>query len=451
MLHPMLHPIEELFLFLKQKMSTVHRSRGTIRFSFKESLTTLKKQPNKESLIMLHFNYGRNQRFKYSTGYYSCYVDWDFRKQRIRNRAHILNGGHVNDYMNKLETELYKEISALNSNGIPVTNELLKQKLDYIAGKRKVEDKQEQIGLFEYMDNFCGYKMGKIADTTLRSYKQTKNLLERFNPNLDFEDIDLMFYDDFVHFLEEDNKSLNTIGKHIKNFKVFLRSATQDGVNKNMIFTRSDFKAPKEQTTAIYLDDDELKKLANQNLSEFPNLDRARDIFLIGCYTGQRVSDYNGLTKEDIVTRDGIQFFKIKQRKTKKELLCPITIEIQEILNKPANNGRPPKKMNQQDINEYIKKAGKKAGIREMITRKHTQGGKEIVESIPKYDLIATHTARRSFCTNMYKRGMPTYDIMQFSGHSTEREFYKYIRIEKEQRAVSIAKSGFFNFEKNTD
>lgn len=426
-------------------MSVVQRSKGTIRFTFKESMANLKKEPKKESLIMLHFNYGRGQRFKYSTGYYSCFSDWDLKKQRMRNKAHLLNGGHVNDYLNMLETELYKEISALDAKGLSVTNKHLKQKLDQITGKIQPNDIDEPIGLYQYMDKFLDHKKGKIADVTLRSYKQTKKLLERFNSNLDFDSIDLKFYDDFVLFLEDDDKSLNTIGKHIKNLKVFLRSATQDGINKNMVFTRSDFKAPKEQTTAIYLDDGELIKLANHDLSAFPNLDKARDIFLIGCYTGQRVSDYNGLTKRNMVVRDGIPFFQIKQKKTKKEVLCPITTEIQQILSKPKNNGEPPKKMNEQDINEYIKKAGKKAGINEMITHTRTQGGKEIVESTPKYDLIGTHTARRSFCTNMYKRGMPTYDIMQFSGHSTEREFYNYIRIEKEQKAVNIAKSGYFN------
>jgi integrase len=426
-------------------MPAVQRSKGTIRFTFKESMANLKKEPKKESLIMLHFNYGRGQRFKYSTGYYSCFSDWDLKKQRMRNKAHLLNGGHVNDYLNMLETELYKEISALDANGSSITNVHLRRKLDLITGKSQPKDIDESIGLYQYMDEFLEHKKGKIADVTLRSYKQTKKLLERFNSNLDFDSIDLKFYDDFVLFLEEDDKSLNTIGKHIKNLKVFLRSATQDGINKNMVFTRSDFKAPKEQTTAIYLDDGELTKLANHDLSAFPNLDKARDIFIIGCYTGQRVSDYNGLAKKNMVVRDGIPFFQIKQKKTKKEVLCPITTEIQQILNKPKNNGEPPRKMNEQDINEYIKKAGKKAGIKEMITHTRTKGGKEIIESTPKYDLIGTHTARRSFCTNMYKRGMPTYDIMQFSGHSTEREFYKYIRIEKEQRAVNIAKSGYFN------
>jgi len=226
-------------------MPAVQRSKGTIRFTFKESMANLKKEPKKESLIMLHFNYGRGQRFKYSTGYYSCFSDWDLKKQRMRNKAHLLNGGHVNDYLNMLETELYKEISALDANGSSITNVHLRRKLDLITGKSQPKDIDESIGLYQYMDEFLEHKKGKIADVTLRSYKQTKKLLERFNSNLDFDSIDLKFYDDFVLFLEEDDKSLNTIGKHIKNLKVFLRSATQDGINKNMVFTRSDFKAPK--------------------------------------------------------------------------------------------------------------------------------------------------------------------------------------------------------------
>jgi predicted metal-dependent RNase len=64
---------------------------------------------------------------------------------------------------------------------------------------------------------------------------------------------------------------------------------------------------------------------------------------------------------------------------------------------------------------------------------------------ILKYELIKSHTARRSFCTNKYKAGMSVFDIMLFSGHTTEKEFYKYIRIKDQERASHIVKSGFFN------
>ena len=95
-------------------MAIVQRAKGKIRFAFKDALKELSKNPNKESLIMLHFSYGK-MRFKYSTGYYSRYNDWDYANQRLKNKATILNRGYVNDFLNSLKTELYKEVSHLES------------------------------------------------------------------------------------------------------------------------------------------------------------------------------------------------------------------------------------------------------------------------------------------------------------------------------------------------
>ncbi|GBF22378.1 MULTISPECIES: tyrosine-type recombinase/integrase [Arenibacter] len=422
-------------------MAIVERSKGRIRFAFKDALKELVKNPKKESLLMLHFSYGK-LRFKYSTGYSSCYNDWDYQKQRVRNKAHLINSGYVNDLLNTLETELYKTVSAIESRQGIINKEVLRRKLDEITNKTQEEEIRE-LSFYEYIDKFLDRKEGKIAKVTLRSYKQTNRLLKEYNNALRFEDIDIDFYYGFLEFLENDDKSLNTIGKHIKNLKSFLNSATQDGLNKNLFYTNSAFKAPKEQTTAIYLDELELKKMADYDFSGYRNWGHARDIFLIGCYTGQRVSDYNGLTKANYLIKDGVRFFKIKQKKTGREVFCPITHETQAILSKYDNN--PPPKMNEQDINEFIKEVGRKVGLNDMVSNSYTKGGVEHVDEVMKYKLIGTHTARRSFCTNMYKKGMSIYDIMHFSGHSTEREFYKYIRIEKEQRAIKIAQSGYFN------
>ena len=103
------------------------------------------------------------------------------------------------------------------------------------------------------------------------------------------------------------------------------------------------------------------------------------------------------------------------------------------------------KKLNEQDINEELKKLGERLGFSKKIKCEYTKGGKRVVEMIPKYNLIHTHTARRSFCTNMYLKKMPVFDIMLFSGHKTEKEFYKYIRIKDEERASHIVNQGFFN------
>ncbi|MCL5246524.1 site-specific integrase [Cellulophaga sp. 20_2_10] len=424
-------------------MAIVQRAKGKIRFAFKDALKVLSKNPNKESLIMLHFSYGKI-RFKYTTGYYSRYNDWDYSNQRLKNKATILNRAFVNDFLNSLKTELYKEVSYLESIQSPITKDALRSKLDILTNKDpQGENKAQDLNFYEYFDNFLNLRKSTLKKITIRSYNQTKRLLKEYNSRIDFDGIDLSFYYGFIEFLEEDDKSVNTIGKHIKNLKSILRSATQDGLNKNLAYTKREFKVLKERTTAIHLDEKELKLMADYDLSAFPNLDLARDIFLIGCYTGQRVSDYNGLTKANFYQKDGLQFFKIKQQKTNKEVFCPVTLEIKTILAKYKNV--PPKKMNEPDINEYIKEVGRKVGLTQTEIKNYTRGGIERAEEIPKYKMISSHTARRSFCTNMYEKGMPIYDIMHFSGHASEKEFYNYIRTKKEQRAIKIAQSGFFN------
>lgn len=422
-------------------MNSVERSKGSIRFAFKESIEKLRKNPKQQSLIFLHFNYG-SLRMKYSTGYASCFSDWDFDKQQLRNKAHILDRDYVNDFLQGLKTSLSKEISRLNAENIPLNKKLIKDKLDSIVNP-SASIEGEEMTFYRYVDLFCERKKGKIADVTLRSYKQTIRLLKEYDKKVQFENINMDFYYAFLTFLEEDDKSINTIGKHIKNLKSFLKSATEEGYNTNLAYSNREFKAPKELTTAIYLTDEEIKSIAMLDLKKHPELDRARDIFLIGCLTGQRVGDYNRLTKDNIISLDGTLFFKIRQAKTKNEVHCPITIEIREILKK--YNGNPPPRMHEQDLNNHIKEVARRADILELVECNYTKGGIKVSKRVSKHELVCTHSARRSFCTNMYKKGMPIYDIMIFSGHSTEKEFYKYIRIEKVQQALKLAKSGYFN------
>ncbi|MCF8715461.1 site-specific integrase [Joostella atrarenae] len=422
-------------------MNSVERSKGSIRLAFKEPIKKLSKNPKQQSLIFLHFNYG-SLRMKYSTEYSSCYADWDFERQQLRNKAHILDRDYVNDFLNGLKVALSKEISRLNADNIPITKKILREKLDSIV-RPTIDIANEEMTFYNYTDLFCNRRKGVIRDVTLRSYQQTVKLLRKYEKKLQFNDITMDFYYAFLTFLEEDDKSMNTIGKHIKNLKSFLKSATEEGYNTNLAYSNREFRAPKELTTAIYLTDDEINSIIELDLNKHPELDRARDIFVIGCLTGQRVSDYNGLTNDNIINLDGTLFFKIRQSKTKKEVHCPITREIKEIHKK--YNGSPPPRMREQDLNRYIKEIARRANVLELVERNYTKGGDKVSERVPKYKLVCTHSARRSFCTNMYKKGMSTYDIMIFSGHSTEKEFYKYIRIEKEQQALKFAKSGYFN------
>ena len=432
-------------------MTAISRSKGTARFAFRESNSKLQNSKQKQSLIILNFAYGTT-RFRYSTGYKSCYDDWDFKKQRVKNKASISNKDEVNDYLSGLEKFINKKYSELTKEQGEVSKDVLKYHLDVFTKKITPNiEFNKNLTFFEVIQQFIDLKDGQISNITLRSYKQTQKRLQEYekhyNTRLIFQAIDMSFYNKFVKFMEANNYSLNTIGKHIKTLKTFLNYAVSEGYTANQKFKSNDFKVKKEITTEIYLTDDEIQQMFEKELSKYPELEHARDVFLMGCYTGQRISDYNGLKEEDIITIDGVQFFEIKQKKNRKYgrvVHCPITKEMKSIMNE-RYNGKPPKKIHEQDLNENIKQVGQMLEWDELIKCEYTKGGKLNIEMIPKYDLIKSHTARRSFCTNKYKAGMSVFDIMLFSGHTTEKEFYKYIRIKNQERASHIVKGGFFN------
>ncbi|ARV07578.1 hypothetical protein BTO04_13150 [Polaribacter sp. SA4-10] len=429
----------------------IERTKGTIRFAFKTSKAKLEENKNIQSLIFLFFSYGKI-RFKYSTGYKSCFNDWDFKKQRIKNKVGIENKDKINEDLSSLENQLNKECANILNESKNISNELLKYKLDIFT--KKIEPHQEintNLTFFQVIDKYIQEKESHISIITIRSYKQTKKRLEEYekyyNRKLMFDFINISFYNDFNTFMESKDYALNTIGKHIKNLKTFLNYALAEGYSSNQKFKSKDFKVTSETTTEIYLTDSEIKEMLDKDLSKYPEVELARDVFLIGCYTGQRISDYNNLSENDIVEIDNVQYFKIKQQKNKRynrEVLCPITKEMREIMNK-RHNKKPPRKIAESYLNDYIKQVGKMLKWNELVKCEFTKGGKTITKMIPKYDLIKSHTARRSFCTNKYKVGMSVYDIMLFSGHTTEKEFYKYIRIKDEERASHIVKTGFFN------
>jgi integrase len=429
---------------------SIKNNSGVVRFAFKETNVNMEKDKKKESPINLIFSYG-GKKLKYSTGFKACYDDWDFNKQRIKsNKSLLVNAREVNNLLNFIDTSLTKEYSKFISEQIEVTNELLKSYLDKLLNKNTNEITSEKdITFIEFAYELLENKKKRITIETYKSYRQTLIKLEMYSKvnktPITFNSFDKKFVNLFSTFLEEyyDHQQ-NSLSKHFKNLKTYLIEAVNRGLISNSNFIIKDFCYPTEETTAIYLTEKELQKMFDADLSQNRIMELARDIFLIGCYIGQRVSDYNGLTENDIVTLKGIKYFKIRQSKTKTDVLCPITKEISEIMRLRHFN-LPPKKLNEPDINENIKELGKSLGFTKKIKCEFTKGGKKVIEMVPKNELIMTHTARRSFCTNMYLKKMPVFDIMVFSGHKTEKEFYKYIRIKGEERAEHIVGKGFFN------
>jgi integrase len=421
---------------------------GTARYRLKEPNT------NKETSIILDYSFGRNNRIKFSTGYKVNPKFWDESNQRIRAISTIENRESVNADLANYLAEFVKEVTVLNETD-KTNKSILKSLLHKIIRGEQSITGHNPKSFFQYADSFIARKetqsksvsSTKISSVTVRSYKQTVHRIRDFvgdtGYSLDFNTIDLKFYYAFVKYLEQKNYTVNTIGKHIKNLKTILNSATQEGYNSNLKYKHREFKALSEDSVSIYLTEDEIEAIYNVDLSKTKDWELARDIFLVGYYTGQRVSDYNAVGPNQLKKFQGTEVIEFKQKKTGRKLFVPLHPKLKKIFN-DRYNGNPPPELNAPDINEFIKEVGRKANINELISMEIRKDGEVVEVSVPKYSLIQSHTARRSFCTNAYLSEMPVIDIMAISGHSTEREFYKYIKVTPQERAVKIASSKFF-------
>ncbi|MDO9580464.1 MAG: hypothetical protein Q7J06_07845 [Bacteroidales bacterium] len=95
-------------------------------------------------------------------------------------------------------------------------------------------------------------------------------------------------------------------------------------------------------------------------------------------------------------------------------------------------------------MNQYLKVIGELAGLSNKISITRTKGGKKTKTAIPKYMLIHTHSCRKSFATNAFLAGVPTLAIMKITGHTTENQFLKYVKISEEENANNLINHKFF-------
>lgn len=215
-----------------------------------------------------------------------------------------------------------------------------------------------------------------------------------------------------------------------------LRKAEQQGHKVNVGF--ENVTTEREDANAIYLTVCELNKL-----NELKNLSKeakaVRDRFLLGCYTALRFGDYSQLNSGNIV---GDKYIEVKTRKTGARVVIPVHPVVRKILKR--NGGDFPALPSQQSFGATIKRVCKKAGIDEPVLYERTIGGRVVRKRVKKYELVSSHTARRTGATNMYLAGIPTFRVMLLTGHTTEQSFFKYIRIQREENARTLSEHPFF-------
>lgn len=413
---------------------------------------TKKPDTNTQTPILMVYYYGDTQ-IVVSTGERIAPKHWIKKDHKARETQDNPEGKNLNTRLETNKTNVMNAVrDHLNENGTIIKEKLKKELVDILRPKPETEKEQEQEQEpMTFLKSIAEYKTTcSRSPKTKVSYQSTINTLKDYNDyqgaknhkkELSFEDINLDFYESFMNYLVMVKKfAKNTIGKDIKNIKVFMNYANDKGYTANQWHKHRKFKKIEETAETIYLNDKELESIYNKDLKDNPKLDRIRDLFIIGCYTGLRFSDLSQITPANF-TNNGTRL-RVKTIKTGEIVVIPLHWTIKEILQKYDNS--LPRAISNQKFNEYLKVLGENADIKENVTITKTKGGLSFEKQFKKHDLITVHTARRSFATNMYLAGVPSISIMKITGHTTEKAFLKYIKISQEQNADLLAKHKYF-------
>lgn len=406
------------------------------------------------------FRYGTPQRrISCRSGLYGFRDCWSEKKQKhntkLVNPLFTAEVIEVNDKLSNLRTKI--ETAADNTPNNAISRDwLLAIVEDYLHPTKKEEPKKEEPKtLIKAFEDFiaaaptttrrCGNQDKIISHNRLKFYKQTLRILKEMGADgVTIERTDKSFYDSLYRYMFGNGFKKNTFVAYVKCIKAVINSLPMDERSGCEFIEPKKCSASMEKVDNIALTESELQALADLDLADNPHLDRVRDQFLLLAWTGQRYSDLGKLSRDYIVNDDGDDLFYLGQKKTGEDVYVPILPPILPILEK--YDYQPPKPISGQKFNSYIKIVAKMAGLDDEVVIKHTQQkdndfevGK-VERRYQKWEVVSTHTARRSFATNFYLRDYPILEILAVTGHSSESTFFDYIKISKKDHVKRLRK-----------
>jgi site-specific recombinase XerD len=353
---------------------------------------------------------------------------WDEDGQKVRRS---FRGFTVtNDLLSEKKAQLEKFVRELQIQGIEpsvnyVKENFLKQFEPVQTSEPELSESDRKLSM-TFLEVYRIYLNSQTlySTSTIKRFKTVHAHLTQFlgnELNISCNEFDRERCNNFLKFLHGLGLQNNTIGNIVKTFKTVMHWAFENGYLTDPAFKK--LVKPSAPTDIIYLNIQELATLRNLDLSSKPSLDRVRDLFIFECCTGLRYSDLQNLKSEDI-KENHIEITAIKTLDKLRIPLNPIAISVLK-----KYGGGLPRVVANQKMNEMLKEIGKLADLNEPVKIVRFYGTKRMEEVLEKYQLISSHTARRTFVTQSLERGMRPEVIMKLTGHSDIKTMMKYVKI----------------------
>lgn len=379
---------------------------------------------NNSTLIFLKYNISKKGKFVYSTGQKINPLDWNFNEKFTQSKRGRTDIAIISKELNKYSKHLDLVINNLKFNDISITKEILKDKFDSVF--KTLPGKKNTV--FQYLELMVQEK-SSFSKETIKKYNNVKlNLLEyqewkkvklTFDSFRDFKD-----YATFCYQTRQIND--NTINKHYSYIKTFVIWAYKKGLHD--IRDYSDFKHRTYEPDNIALTKDHVLEIYNHKFKN-ERLQKVIDVFLIGCFTGQRFSDFSVFDKDDYINGR----IEKRQQKTKHKVVIPVDSnkKLKTLLFKYDFN-LP--KISNQKFNPYLREALEEIKSFDHNVKKTSYNiGKATVSVLKLYEMVSSHTARRTFVTITLEEGWTYKEVMRISGITDYRTLLKYDKVSNER------------------
>ncbi len=391
-----------------------------------------------------------NQRVEFTTGYRVDVAKWDTEKQRVKNgctnklkqSASEINADLL-EYFAEIQ-KIFKEFEVKNE--IPTTVQL-REAFNLAIKKTKPEEnpvqEEKTLSFWKVFNEFVSEnsKRNNWAKGTLQKFSALKKHIERWKPEPTMDDFSETGLSDFANTLHKQDLKNSTINKQIGLLKWVLRWSASKNLTVDNAFMNFKPKLKTVQKTVVFLDAQELKQLTDFEIPEDKKyLEKVRDVFLFCCYTSLRYSDVYNLCHSNIKG----SYIDIVTVKTNDRIVIEFNDRSKAIYDKYKDfhfeNGKVFPVISNQKMNSYLKDLAELAGLDNPVHQTHYKGNERIETILPKYAVLSTHDARRTFICNALSLGIPANVVMKWTGHSDYKAMKPYIDIADDIKASAMSK-----------
>ena len=353
---------------------------------------------------------------------------WNKERLKVKETISEKNHQNINKELVEIEKVAYKMFNSFTEtfkrkpNSEELKNLIEQEYFQNNPMFKKVDKKT----ILDYFDDYIETIKSTTAHTTVQKYKQAKENFKDFQKDkkriYNTEMIDLKFRNEYVEYLIETKKyAPTTVYRKMKFLRTVLYFIENLGIKVNPFLHNSRFLTKDIEVDNIALSESEIDELERLNLSDNKRLEQVRDLFLVACYTGQRFSDLNKINQSNIIDDE---YIAIRQQKTNEQLTLPLLKVVKTILVKYSY--KLPKISNVK-FNEYIKEVAK---LCETLNKQYNGDNKKV-----RWQMISSHTARRTFVTLNYGKGVDLDTLKLGTGHKQTKTLQTYIKMNDKQKA----------------